>query len=202
MVLSSPQSNFSDRDVVNGLADADDAWKARYADKIKNAQQAVLVIKPGQRVFVGTACATPRALVAALEDLPNPPPDVELVHFITTNAIPHDEGGNARTRYRHRTFFVSSDIRAAVMQGAADYVPIQISLVPELMARGSLPINVAMIQVSPPDAFGYVSLSVSVDISDPPVRKIDAARRLKANRHRNLLAVMRCSFTGSRAVVW
>jgi acyl-CoA hydrolase len=202
MDLSSPQSNFSDRDVVNGLADADDAWKARYADKIKNAQQAVLVIKPGQRVFVGTACATPRALVAALEDLPNPPPDVELVHFITTNAIPHDEGGKARTRYRHRTFFVSSDIRAAVMQGAADYVPIQISLVPELMARGSLPINVAMIQVSPPDAFGYVSLGVSVDISDPPVRKIDAARRLKAGRHRNPLAVTRCSFAGSRAVVW
>ncbi len=63
MDFSPPPSNFSDHDVVNGLADADDAWKARYADKIKNAQQAVLVIKPGQRVFVGTACATP--LVAA-----------------------------------------------------------------------------------------------------------------------------------------
>jgi Acetyl-CoA hydrolase/transferase N-terminal domain len=50
------------------------------------------------------------------------------------------------------------------MQGAAEYVPIQISLVPELMARGSLPIDVAMIQVSPPDGFGYVSLGVSVNI--------------------------------------
>ncbi|NWO45126.1 acetyl-CoA hydrolase, partial [Klebsiella pneumoniae] len=68
------------------------------------------------------------------------------------------------TRYRHRTFFVGSDVRAAVNQGMADYVPIQISLVPELIERGSLPLDVAMIQVSPPDAFGYVSLGVSVDI--------------------------------------
>jgi acyl-CoA hydrolase len=88
---------FSDRHLVNGVENAIDGWKARYADKVKNAQQAVLAIKPGQHVFIGTACATPRALVAALEDLPKPPPDVELVHFITTNAIPHDEAGRART---------------------------------------------------------------------------------------------------------
>lgn len=163
MNLSSPPSVL-DRSLVNVAANAIDAWKAQYSDKVKSAQQAVLAVEPGQRVFVGTACATPRALVAALEDLTKPPPDVELVHFITTDAVPHDEAGRACTRYRHRTFFVSSDIRAAVKQGVAEYVPIAISLVPELMARGSLPIDVAMIQVSPPDAFGYVSLGVSVDI--------------------------------------
>jgi acyl-CoA hydrolase/RimJ/RimL family protein N-acetyltransferase len=143
---------------------ADEVLKAQYPDKVKNAQQALLAIEPGQRIFIGTACATPRTLVAALEALSNPPPDVELVHFITTNAFPQDEIGRTRTKYRHRTFFVSSDIRAAVMQGAAEYVPIQISQVPELIARGSLPIDIAMIQVSPPDAFGYVSLGISVDI--------------------------------------
>ena len=139
-------------------------WEAQYPDKVKTAQQAVLAIKPGQRLFIGTGCATPRALVAALEDLPNPPPDLELIHFITTNAFPHDAAGHALTKYRHRTFFVSSDIRAAVVQGAAEYVPIQLSRVPELISRGSLPVDVAMIQVSPPDVFGYVSLGVSVDI--------------------------------------
>jgi acyl-CoA hydrolase len=153
------------------------AWKAQYADKVKSAQQAVLAIEAGQRVFVGTACASPRALVAALEDLTKPPPDVELVHFITTKAILHDEAGRARTKYRHRTFFVSSDIRAAVVQGVAEYVPIQISLVPELMARGSLPIDVAMIQVSPPDAFGYVSFGISVDVIPAAVA---AAKRVIA----------------------
>ena len=141
-----------------------DDLNARYKEKLATAEHAVLAVKEGHRVFIGTACATPRTLVAALESLPRPPADVELVHFITTAAIPHDQEGRAATRYRHRTFFVGSDVRAAVNQGMADYVPIQISLVPELIERGSLPLDVAMIQVSPPDAFGYVSLGVSVDI--------------------------------------
>jgi len=164
MNVSSSPLSFSHGNAVKGIGSTSDGWKAQYADKVKSAQQAVLAIEAGQRVFVGTACAAPRTLVAALENLPKPPPDVELVHFITTDMVPHDEAGRARTKYRHRTFFVSSDIRAAVKQGIAEYVPIAISLVPELIARGSLPIDVAMIQVSPPDAFGYVSLGVSVDI--------------------------------------
>jgi len=69
--------------------------KAQYPDKVKNAQQALLAVEPGQRIFIGTACATPRTLVAALEALSNPPPDVELVHFITTNAFPQDGLGAA-----------------------------------------------------------------------------------------------------------
>jgi acyl-CoA hydrolase/GNAT superfamily N-acetyltransferase len=138
--------------------------KERYPQKVTSAREAVLAVQPGQRVFIGTGCATPKTLLAALENSPNPPPDVELVHFITTNAMAHDEDGKALTKYRHRSFFVSSDVRAAVKQGLVEYVPIQISRVPELMRIGSLPIDVALIQVSPPDAYGYVSLGVSVDI--------------------------------------
>lgn len=138
--------------------------KERYPDKVTTAQAAVALIQPGQHVFVGTACSTPRSLVAALEALKNPPPDVELVHFLTTNAVAHDAEGQALTRYRHRSFFIGSDMRAACRQGMVEYVPIQISKVPDLINRGSIPIDVALIQVSAPDAFGYVSLGVSVDI--------------------------------------
>ena len=141
-----------------------DVLKERYPQKVTNAREAVLAVQPGHRVFIGTGCATPRTLVTALENTPNPPPDVELVHFITTNAFAHDDAGKALTKYRHRSFFVSSDVRAAVQQGLVEYVPIQISRVPDLMRLGSLPIDVALIQVSPPDMFGYVSLGVSVDI--------------------------------------
>ena len=141
-----------------------DGLRDRYPDKVASAKEAVLAVKPGDRVFVGTACATPRALVAALEDVAQPPPDVELMHFITTNAVAHDADGKALTKYRHRSFFIGTDVRAAVKQGLVEYVPIRISKVPDLMAMGSLPIDVAFIQVSPPDAFGYVSLGVSVDI--------------------------------------
>ncbi len=136
---------------------------APYQDKIISAANAAKLIRPGQHVFVGTACATPRTLVAALENLPNPPDDVELVHFITTDAVPHRERWSA-THYRHRTFFVSSDIRAAVKQGLAEYVPISIAQIPKLMALGRIPIDVALIQVSLPDEFGYVSLGISVDV--------------------------------------
>jgi acyl-CoA hydrolase len=137
---------------------------SRYKGQIETAECAVLAVKAGDRVFVGTACATPRTLIAALETTSRPPPDVELIHFITTAAIPHDQDGRATTKYRHRTFFVGSDVRSAVKLGMADYVPIQISRVPELIERGSISIDVAMIQISPPDEFGYASFGVSVDI--------------------------------------
>ena len=135
-----------------------------YAAKVANAHDAVRQIRPGQHVFVGTACATPRALVAALEAWEFGPVDVELVHFLTDNAVPHDSQGITTTRYRHRSFFVSSDMRAAVRQGRGDYVPVSIARVPQLMALGRIAVDVALIQVSPPDEFGYFSLGVSVDV--------------------------------------
>lgn len=136
---------------------------AAYRDKILTADAAAKMISPGNRVFIGTACASPRSIVSALENLPSPPADVEFVHFITTQAIPHADG-KATTRYHHRTFFVGTDVRSAVRQGLAEYVPISIAQVPRMIELGRIPIDVALIQVSLPDQFGYVSLGVSVDI--------------------------------------
>lgn len=147
-----------------------DILRERFPDKVTTAALAASLVQPGNRVFLGTGCATPRALVAALEGLQNPPPDVELVHFLTTNAVAHDEAGKAVTHYRHRSFFVGSDMRAAAQQGLVEYVPISIAKVPELIENGSLLIDVAFIQVSSPDAFGYVSLGVSVDITPAVIR--------------------------------
>jgi len=136
----------------------------QYEEKLITAEAAARLIRPGQRVFIGTACATPRTLVAALEALQSPPPDVELIHFITTGAVSSSPDGRVNTRYRHRTFFVGADLRPAVAQGVAEYVPLSIGRVPELFRNGRVPVDVALIQVSPPDRFGYVSLGVSVDI--------------------------------------
>jgi acyl-CoA hydrolase/GNAT superfamily N-acetyltransferase len=144
---------------------------APYADRIATAEEAVAHIRSGSHVFVGTASATPRALVAALETMSLPPAGIELLHFITSGAFPHDEQGRATTRFRHRTFFVGSDIRAAVKQGLADYVPLSISRVPQLIELGRIPVDVALIQVSMPDEFGYVSLGVSVDVIPAAIAK-------------------------------
>jgi len=135
-----------------------------YRGKMGSADAAVRRIKPGQHVFVGTACATPRTLIAALEALASPPADVQLTHFLTTDAIKCDAEGRVYSHYKHRVYFVGSDTRAAIKQGVAEYVPISIARVPQLIRIGRIPIDVALIQVSPPDEFGYVSLGVSVDI--------------------------------------
>lgn len=148
-------------------ADATPALDPRLqacADKICSATEAVAQVRAGERVFVGTACATPRTLVAALEALRPAPADVELLHFLTDHAIAHDAAGRPLTQFRHRSFFVGQDVRAAVRLGLADYVPISLASVPRLMANGRIPVDVALIQVSMPDEFGYVSLGLSVDV--------------------------------------
>lgn len=142
-----------------------------HASKLTSATEAINDVRSGDHVFVGTACATPRHLVAALEAGTVHLPDVEMLHFLTDHAVPHDAQGQAVTRFRHRSFFVGADIRAAVKQGLAEYVPLSIARLPLLIALGRVKLDVALIQVSLPDAFGYVSLGVSVDVIPAAVAK-------------------------------
>jgi len=134
------------------------------ANRIQLPAIALDAITSGARVFVGTACATPKTLVSALEGLKKELSDVQLIHFITTGAIA-TENGAPKTRFKHKSFFVGSDTREAMKTGQADYIPISISEVPNLIETGRIVFDVALIQVSLPDAFGYVSLGVSVDIT-------------------------------------
>ena len=76
-----------------------------------------------------------------------------------------------KTRYRHRCFFVGSDIRVATAQGMADYVPISLAQVPQLIENGRIPVDVALIQVSLPDEYGYVSFGVSIDVTSAAAQK-------------------------------
>jgi len=140
------------------------------ADKMKTADEAVLSVKSGDNVFIGTACATPRALIQALEAIGDKLFDVKLIHFLTDGAIPL-ENGFPKTRFKHKVFFVGTDTQEAIKQGTAQYIPISIAHLPRLIENETIPISVAMIQVSPPDANGYVSLGVSVDITRAAVLK-------------------------------
>src|SRR4051794_41108483 len=144
--------------------------------KLRSAEQAVAAIRPGSRVFLGTGCAAPRSLLATLEGMSPGPADLEFVSFVTTSCLPVQDGVPT-TRYRHRTFFVGSDVRGLACSDRLDYVPICLEEVPELLATGRLPIDVALLQVSPPDARGFVSLGVSVDLA-PAV--LSVARRVIA----------------------
>jgi acyl-CoA hydrolase/RimJ/RimL family protein N-acetyltransferase len=139
-------------------------WRARAV----TAREAVGAVRPGERVFVGSACATPRRLVHALEDAGTP--GVQLVHFLTDGAVPLS-GGTPYSVFPHRAFYVGRDTRSLTADGKLDYVPISLAQVPRLIENRRLPIDVAFVQVAPPDAEGRCSLGVSIDIAPAALRQ-------------------------------
>ena len=143
----------------------EDVTESVLGGRTITADEAARLIRPGSRVFIGTACGTPRQLVAALEDLPDPPADVTLVHTLTDRVGRIDADGQARTAYRHRVYYVGSDVRDLMPTGLIDYVPVSLSDVPAMFSDGHQPLDVALVQVAPPDEDGMCSLGVSVDIT-------------------------------------
>lgn len=115
--------------------------------KLVTAEEAVSIIVAGESVFVGTACATPRTLIAAMENSSKNLPDLQIFHFLTDGAIPIKDG-KPTTRYKHRTFFVGTDTRELIKNGQSDYVPIPIAQVPSLIENGRIAVDTALVQVS------------------------------------------------------
>src|SRR5262249_4087832 len=132
--------------------------------KLVSARRAVSPILAGSRIYIGTGCAAPHSLLAALEMMEPQPADLEFVSFLTTSAVAQVERAS-RTHYSLGAFFVGSEMRGLAGSGQLDYVPISLEEVPRLLTSGRLPIDVALLQVSPPDARGFVSLGVSVDLA-------------------------------------
>jgi len=131
-----------------------------WRDRLVSADEAVSIVRPGDRVFVGSACATPRSLVEALERVIRP--GVVLVHFLTDRV---GTGDPPRTNYRHRVFYVGRDVRSLGESGWVEYIPLALGDVPGLFRNGQIPLDVAMIQVAPPDPDGTCSLGISVDVT-------------------------------------
>jgi acyl-CoA hydrolase/RimJ/RimL family protein N-acetyltransferase len=138
------------------------ARESERAGRWLTPDEAVSTIRSGARVFVGSACATPRTLLEALERLEDPPEGVVLVHFLTDRV---GVGEPPRTAYRHRVFYVGRDVQALLGSGRVEYVPISLADVPALIASGQLSIDVALVQVAPPGPDGACSLGVSVDVT-------------------------------------
>lgn len=139
-----------------------------------SADEAVATIRAGERVFVGSACATPRSLLQALETVRRPPDGVVLVHFLTDQV---GIGDPPRTAYRHRVCYVGRDVAGLLPGGTVEYLPLSLPDLPSLFVNGQLPLDVALIQVAPPDADGTCSLGVSVDVTKAAAL---AARRVIA----------------------
>jgi acyl-CoA hydrolase len=132
--------------------------------KSVSAAEAVAVIQSGQRVFVHSVAAAPQQLVAAMTQRHAELRNVEVIHLHTEGAAPYATADYAQS-FRANALFVGENLREAVTAGRADYIPVFLSEIPRLFRKGVLPIDVALIQVSPPDRHGYCSLGISVDVS-------------------------------------
>jgi acyl-CoA hydrolase/GNAT superfamily N-acetyltransferase len=138
-------------------------WQTKYQSMIATPAAAVAKIKPGERVFIGTGCAEPLQLVDALTQRSEELADVEIVHLLTFGEAPYAHEKLTQS-FRVNSFFIAENVRSLIQEGLGDYTPIFLSDLPRLFDSGQLPIDVALIQVTPPDAEGRCSLGVSVDI--------------------------------------
>lgn len=138
-------------------------WKSVYDDKIVSASTAISHIKPGDKIFIGTGCAAPQSLIEALADTKTAITDASIFHLLTMGIAPYTQD-KLNERYRFNSFFISDNVRDAVWQGIGDYTPIFLSDIPNLFESGRAPLDVALIQVTPPNSSGMVSLGISVDI--------------------------------------
>lgn len=130
----------------------------------KTAEQALAVVKPGDRIYVHGSAQTPTFLLKALAEQSHRLKDVELVFISVYGDVAVDKPEFAGI-FHINSMFVSGSIRKDVNEGRADYIPVFLSEIPELFKQNILPLDVAMVQVSPPDDHGYCSLGVSVDIA-------------------------------------
>jgi acyl-CoA hydrolase len=128
------------------------------------ADEAVKYVKSGNRVFIHGSAATPVCLVHALQRRHGELSNVELVSITTLGDVNFDYPEYRKSFY-FNSLFVSAATRSVVNSGDGDYVPIFLSQIPQLFRKNILPIDVALISVSPPDAHGYCSLGTSVDIA-------------------------------------
>jgi acyl-CoA hydrolase len=141
----------------------DPAWQKKYQDQILTAESAVAHVRAGHRVFVATGCAQPIELVRALAARSHELADTEIVHLLTLGAAPYAQKELAQY-FRVNSFFIAENVRDIIQKGLGDYTPIFLSDIPGLFSSGRLPLDVALIHVTPPDERGMCSLGVSVDI--------------------------------------
>jgi acyl-CoA hydrolase len=134
-----------------------------------SAQEAVSVIKSGSRVFIHSVAAAPRRLIEAMTARAPELRVVEIVSLHTEGEAPYAAPEMAKS-FRVNALFVGANLRRAVEEGRADYLPVFLSEVPSLFRSGILPLDVAMVHVSPPDRHGFCSLGVSVDVSRAAVQ--------------------------------
>ena len=132
--------------------------------KVISAEKAVSKIKNGSRVFIGTGCGEPQHLIKAMVN-ESTIQDILVYQMLSSTFSQYIDDESFRRRFSLKLFFISDSMRKAAFEGKIDYIPAYLSRIPRLFASHRIGLDVALVQVSPPDTFGYCSLGVSVDIT-------------------------------------
>ncbi|RLB08386.1 MAG: acetyl-CoA hydrolase, partial [Deltaproteobacteria bacterium] len=166
-------------------------WQISYQKRVVDASEALNVyLANGDRIFIGTGCGEPQHLLRELRAVLPEYQELEFVQGLSLGLNPVAEQCYER-RCRLRSFFVSGETREAIQEGRADYAPVYQSRIPDLFKKGFVPIDLALIQVSPPDQHGFCSLGVSVDIVKAAIK---SARTVIAQVNRYMPRVLGDTF--------
>ncbi|NNE10271.1 MAG: acetyl-CoA hydrolase/transferase family protein, partial [Gemmatimonadetes bacterium] len=144
-------------------------WKKEYESKRTSPAEAVQCVRSGDRVYVGSGCAVPQGLTGALVERGDELRDVEIVHLLTFGMATYSKRQHAKS-FHHNAFFIGGNVRDAVNEGRADYTPIFLSEIPALFQSGQMPLDCALVMVSPPDANGFCSLGIHPDLAMSAVK--------------------------------
>lgn len=161
-----------------------------YRKQALTADEAVQVIRSGQRIYVGGGAGAPHVLLDALVKRADDLREVEIDHVLVFGKAPHLAPEYAKS-FRHRALFIGENARAAVQSGRADFMPIFLSEIPGLFRDGTLPLDVALIQVSPPDEHGFCSFGCEVGCTKPAAQ---AAKLVIAEVNHQMPRVLGDSF--------
>jgi len=141
-------------------------------DKLLTTQESVKKIKNGSRVFIGTGCGEPQRLIKAMvEDLSIQ--DIVIYQMLSSTLSNYVNDENFLSRFSIKLFFISVLMRQAAFEGKIDYIPVYLSQIPKIFEDHEIGLDVALIQVSPPDNHGYCSLGISVDITLSGMKNAD-----------------------------
>ncbi len=145
-------------------------WMKRYKSKTVSADEAVKIIKSGDKVVVQPGCAAPLRVINAMVNRKEELSNIELYHILIVGDLPYTKPGMEKY-FKHKAFFIGANARQAVNDGRAEFIPIFLNEVTLLFKRGVIVPDVALIQVSPPDEHGFCSYGIDVGNIKTPAEK-------------------------------
>ncbi len=138
------------------------SWLEQYRKKVTSPELAVKAVRSGDAVYIHSNAAAPECLISALVGRANELEGVKIYHLLTLGKAEYAKAEYANS-FRVQALFIGANVRDAVNCGRADYIPVFLSEIPGLFTNGQLPLDVCIVQVSPPDKHGFCSYGVSVD---------------------------------------